>query len=87
MDIPASLQRKIDLFSTTATVFRHQDELFTEAAWIQVMLGQGIIPADYHPLTQAVSQVDLTDYLTNIRKVIASTVKQMPTHETYIEKI
>jgi tryptophan halogenase len=87
MDIPASLQRKIDLFTTTATVFRHQDELFTETAWIQVMLGQGIIPLDYHPLTQAVSQVDLTDYLTNIRKVIASTVKQMPTHETYIEKI
>ncbi|MGI2104055.1 tryptophan halogenase family protein [Shewanella frigidimarina] len=87
MDIPESLQRKIDLFTTTATVFRHQDELFTEAAWIQVMLGQGIIPTDYHPLTQAVSQVDLTDYLTNIRKVIASTVKQMPTHETYIEKI
>ncbi|MEH6735313.1 MAG: tryptophan halogenase family protein [Shewanella sp.] len=87
MDIPASLQRKIDLFKSTATVFRHQDELFTEAAWIQVMLGQGIIPLDYHPLTQAVSQVDLTDYLNNIRKVIATTVKQMPSHESYIEKL
>ncbi len=86
MDIPESLQRKIDLFKSTATVFRHQDELFTEAAWIQVMLGQGIIPLDYHPLTQAVSQVDLTDYLSNIRKVIATTVNQMPTHEAYIKK-
>lgn len=86
MDIPESLQRKIDLFKSTATVFRHQDELFTEAAWIQVMLGQGIIPSDYHPLTQAVSQVDLTDYLSNIRKVIATTVNQMPTHEAYIKK-
>ncbi|MBB1381874.1 tryptophan 7-halogenase, partial [Shewanella sp. SR41-2] len=86
MDIPKSLQRKIDLFKSTATVFRHQDELFTEAAWIQVMLGQGIIPLDYHPLTQAVSQADLTDYLSNIRKVIATTVNQMPTHEAYIKK-
>lgn len=84
MDIPESLQHKIDLFKTTATVFRHQDELFTEAAWIQVMLGQGIIPEDYHPLTQAVSQDDLTDYLTNIRKVITTTVSQMPSHKDYI---
>lgn len=84
MDIPESLQHKIDLFKTTATVFRHQDELFTEAAWIQVMLGQGIIPEDYHPLTQAVSQDDLTDYLTNIRKVINTTVSQMPSHKDYI---
>jgi len=84
MDIPESLQHKIDLFKATATVFRHQDELFTEAAWIQVMLGQGIIPEDYHPLTQAVSQDDLTDYLTNIRKVITTTVSQMPNHKDYI---
>ncbi|WP_137220920.1 tryptophan halogenase family protein [Shewanella sp. MEBiC00475] len=84
MDIPESLQRRIDLFKSTATVFRHQDELFTEAAWIQVMLGQGITPTDFHPLTQAVRQIDLNDYLANIRKVIASTVDQMSSHEDYI---
>ena len=85
MNIPDSLKQKINLFTTTATVFRHQDELFTEAAWIQVMLGQGIIPNDYHPLTSAVSEFDLEDYLLNISKIITKTVEKMPEHEQFIQ--
>ncbi|MGX9460198.1 tryptophan halogenase family protein [Shewanella sp. A14] len=87
MDIPESLQQKIDLFGATATIFRHKDELFTEVSWLQVMLGQGIIPTDFHPLTRSVSPVDLTEYLANIRKVISTTVKQMTTHEDYIKSL
>ncbi|UAL42025.1 tryptophan 7-halogenase [Shewanella inventionis] len=84
MSIPESLQQKIDLFSQTACVFRHQDELFTEAAWIQVMLGQGIKPTDYHPLAAAVDNSALQDYLANIRKVINTTVANMPEHSEFI---
>ncbi|MDD8058205.1 MULTISPECIES: tryptophan halogenase family protein [Shewanella] len=84
MSIPEGLQQKIDLFNQTACVFRHQDELFTEAAWIQVMLGQGIKPTDFHPLAAAVEPTALHDYLGNISKVINTTVASMPEHSAFI---
>ncbi|MEM1380985.1 MAG: tryptophan halogenase family protein, partial [Pseudomonadota bacterium] len=42
MDIPDTLQEKIELFRTTGQIFREEDELFTETSWAAVMLGQGI---------------------------------------------
>ena len=44
MDIPDSLTQKIELFRETGRVFRKNEELFVENSWIQVMLGQGIMP-------------------------------------------
>ncbi|MGI2174533.1 tryptophan halogenase family protein [Shewanella ulleungensis] len=87
MNIPDSLRQKIDLFRQTACVFRHQDELFTEAAWIQVMLGQGIQPADFHPLAAAVEPAALQDYFGNIVKVINTTVANMPEHSAFIRAL
>ena len=49
MDVPASLQHRIDLFRETGRVFRAGNELFAENSWIQVMLGQGITPAAAPP--------------------------------------
>ena len=40
----STLQRKIDLWRTNGRIFREDDELFSEESWIQVFLGQGIVP-------------------------------------------
>ena len=50
MEVPATLQRKMDLFLANGRIFREDDELFSEESWIQVFLGQGIIPRSYDPL-------------------------------------
>ncbi|MFN3456365.1 MAG: tryptophan halogenase family protein, partial [Novosphingobium sp.] len=44
MEIPASLEHKIELFRETGRVFRKNEELFAENSWVQVMMGQGINP-------------------------------------------
>jgi tryptophan halogenase len=87
MAIPETLQRKIDLFRASGTVFRQQDELFTEAAWVQVMLGQGIIPADHHPLADSISNADLTDFLANLNTIISTSVSRLPSHEQYLASL
>ena len=50
MDIPETLQRKIDLFSEAGRVFRYDDELFSKPSWIAVCLGQNIFPKNYDPV-------------------------------------
>ncbi len=49
MDIPPSLRHRIELFRETGRVFRAPNELFAENSWIQVMLGQGIVPRGSPP--------------------------------------
>lgn len=86
MEIPATLRRKIDLFSANGRVFREDDELFTEESWIQVFLGQGIVPRGYDPLVDIKSDAQIAQYLGNIENVIAKCVTVMPTHADYVAK-
>ncbi|MBX9615400.1 MAG: tryptophan 7-halogenase [Caulobacteraceae bacterium] len=84
MTIPDSLARKIDLFAATGRLFRYEDELFSEASWIAVLLGQGIIPRTYEPLADAVD-VTLTDRrMDAVARVIRDVAADMPGHEAFI---
>lgn len=87
MDVPASLQRKLDLFFSNGRVFRENNELFAEASWIQVLYGQGIRPAGYHGLVDALSEEKLVEFLGNVRRVIDHCVRAMPGHRAYIERL
>jgi tryptophan 7-halogenase len=84
MEVPASLQHKIDVFMTNGRVFREANELFTKGSWVQVMHGQGLRPKSYHPLVDLIGEPEIQTYLDEVKGVIAACVKAMPTHATYI---
>lgn len=86
MEIPDTLQRKIDLFRANGRIFREDDELFAEVSWIQVFLGQGIIPRSYDPLADIKSDAQVEQFLGNIESVIAKCVDVMPSHEAFVAK-
>ncbi len=86
MEVPDTLQRKIDLFAANGRVFREDDELFTEESWIQVFLGQGIIPHGYDPLADIKSDVQVAQFLGNIENVIGKCVDVMPAHADFVTK-
>jgi tryptophan halogenase len=84
MPVPETLQHRIDLFQSSGRVFRERDELFAEPSWVQVMVGQGLVPRHYHPLVDAFSDADLAQYLDEVRTVISRCVDRMPTHAQFI---
>jgi tryptophan 7-halogenase len=84
MEIPASLRHRIELFRETGRVFRVPNELFAENSWIQVMLGQGILPQQYHPVADLMGDAELSQFLNGIRSGIQSTVAKLPAHEAYV---
>ena len=65
---------------------REGNELFAEDAWLQVMIGQNIVPQDYHPLTEQLSTEQMNEYLGNLKVVINGAVKKMPSHDDFIAK-
>ena len=86
MDIPETLSRRMRLFQETGKVFREQDELFTEVAWQQVMIGQGLMPEDYHPLVDALSEKQLDDLLDQLRAIVDRTVSALPRHKVFLDR-
>ena len=86
MDIPASLQHRINLFRETGRVFRVPNELFAENSWIQVMLGQGITPQQHHQVADLMGDQELSGFLDTIRQTVNRTVAQLPSHQAYVKQ-
>jgi tryptophan halogenase len=86
MEIPETLAHKIRLFRETGRVFREEGELFAENSWIQVMLGQGITPAQYHPVVDVMEKDELERFLATIKSRVDSAVSKLPTHDSYIDQ-
>ena len=86
MEVPASLRHRIDLFRESGRVFRMPNELFAENSWVQVMLGQGIHPAQHHPTADLMDDAELGRFLGAIRERVTRTVAQLPPHQLYVEQ-
>ena len=86
MDLPPTLQRKIDLWRSNGRIFREDEELFSEESWIQVFLGQGIVPRGYDPLVEIKSDPQIEQFLGNIAATIDRCVDVMPSHADYVHK-
>ena len=85
MAIPDSLQNKIDLFKSNGRVFRDGVEMFSEISWVEVMMGQGIIPKNYHPLVDTLENDRLESFMNNVKTTIAKCVEVMPLHADFIK--
>ena len=67
-------------------MFRRNEELFAENSWVQVMLGQGITPASYHPIAGKLRDDELDRLLATLREQVARTVAGLPDHATYVAR-
>ena len=86
MAVPASLARRIALFRSGGRIFREHEELFTEVGWLQVMLGQEIVPAAWHPLADRLSPAQLEEFLGLARRHAAHVAAQLPDHRDYVDR-
>jgi tryptophan halogenase len=86
MPVPDSLAHKIELFRETGRVFRRNEELFAENSWIQVMMGQGIMPRSYHPIAARLTDDEVSKLLSTLRSNVEKTVTSLPNHDAYVAR-
>ncbi|WP_440874139.1 tryptophan halogenase family protein [Thalassotalea sp. PLHSN55] len=86
MPIPQGLKSRIDLFEESAQAFKTDGELFGETSWIQVMIGQGLMPQSYHPIVDNMSDQELKNFLDTIKNSIAKRVDSLPHHLDFIRQ-
>lgn len=85
MDIPSSLEEKLETFRIRGDVMVSMDELFKEQSWFSVLMGQGLYPQSYHPIADVTSDDELRIRLTQIRTGIQNRLNMMPSHEDFIK--
>ena len=85
MEIPDSLRHRIELFKQTGRVFKAPNELFGENSWIQVMLGQGLMPEQYHPVVNMMDDEELERFLNGLHGSARQLVSQLPEHQRFID--
>jgi len=86
VELPDTLQQKIDLFRSAGRVHREHEELFTEVSWVQVLIGQGILPAAYHPMVDLLDDDESLRMLEGVKGVLARSAQAMPLHADYIRQ-
>lgn len=85
MAIPDSLAHRMKLFKETSRVFKKSDDLFGESSWVQVMLGQGLMPEQYHPIVDQMSHQELSSFLNTIKEGTKKQVQNWPNHWDFIQ--
>jgi tryptophan halogenase len=86
MDIPSSLARRIRMFKENGHAFYVEKELFPVTSWSQVLVGQRVMPKNYHHVTKTIDDVELKKYLENFSASVTDAVDKLPSHQDFIDQ-
>ena len=84
MEIPESLDHRLRLFKESGRVFQDKGDVFGENSWTQVMLGQGLMPEQYHPIVNMMSDQELERFLRSNKDVVDRVVAELPSHQQFL---
>lgn len=84
MAVPETLTAKIKLFEEAGIIVREEGELFTDEAWGQVMIGQGLQPRSWSPLTNSIPKNELAHFLSAIAQSYRSAAEALPAHSEFL---
>ncbi len=85
MDIPDSLAERIALFREHAHAYHGCDELFLTDSWVQVMMGQGLMPTGRHAVGYMFPPDKLRGALDGQRRQVDAFVEKLPAHQAFLE--
>ena len=87
MDLPDTLQHKLELFREHGRVFRYNNELFDIPSWVAVMLGQDVIPSAAAPLVDAMPDAEVLRAIAELGAGYERTALKLPLASDYIERM
>ena len=83
--MPDSLAHRIELFRARGKVARFDGQLFSDASWIAVLLGQHVVPERWDPIADTLPISELLGNSNALREKLHGAIARMPTHAQFIE--
>jgi tryptophan 7-halogenase len=84
MEIPQTLQYKLDQFKAAGRIVASEIELFRNPSWLAVFIGQQVWPERYDPLAD-MRGVDGAGRLAGLRRAMSDALEGMPSHQDFID--
>jgi tryptophan 7-halogenase len=84
LQLPDSLQHKMDFFRSSGRVPLSSEESYQEPSWVAIFLGQDVFPRRYDPLVDNINIEHLKQGMLQRRQVIRRLAEGMPTHGDFI---
>lgn len=85
MEVPESLKAKMELFAGQGLLYKDPEDLFRESSWVQVMLGQNLVPRSYHPMADRINERQLKEFFGSIKAIIEKSTSPLPPHQAFID--
>lgn len=86
IEIPDTLKSVMALFMDSGRYCGAGEDLFKLPSWAQVMHGQHIAAAGYHPFVDNLSANEIHEFINHAEQVVASCAAAMPAHQAFIDK-
>lgn len=85
MDIPETLKMRLDHFGNNGKLHKLNEGLFGEGSWVQVLIGQGLIPRRYDVNVDMQPEHKIENYLNGVREHVRALVRKMPDAGRYLQ--
>ncbi len=86
MEIPEHLRRRINIYREDAHILLTEEELFRVDSWTQVLVGQRLIPKNYHHVVRKENEQEFMAYMDNFRVAVRQAVEKLPSHQEFLEQ-
>lgn len=86
LQLPTRLSDKLALFRQTGQLFNDAGDIFRDSSWLQVLLGQGIWPAAYHPAASTTPGPELLATLARLQQAKQQPLTQMLSHDAFLQR-
>lgn len=87
LELPDSLQHKIELYRQSAYIHHEHNDVFTEGSWLSVLVGQGLLPMSSMHMINTMDDTKLDEYMQNVKNQIATLCQKLPPHDVYMQKM
>lgn len=86
MEVPKSLQQKIDFFKATGGLIPGTEELFQPTSWYAVFNGMGVAPEKYNPTMDTWDYQNLKNILDKGKQGLIDIADKQPSHDEFLQK-
>ncbi len=86
MDVPDSLRHRMEIFKANGYVTPDAVNLFRVDSWLQVMMGQGLLPQHAHGAADLMPPQALLQQMQQIKTFVKKGVDSLPPHHEFIKQ-
>ncbi len=87
MELPVSLEKRIDLYREQGRIFTTFYDLFTPLSWVSVFEGMGVAASRYDPLIDNVPSEPVAKTMNNVASLISQAVSRAPLHDDALRSL